>query len=719
MDIVFLTDCVESGARGGAETQMLRIAETLHNRGWKVGVMTMLPSPGFREQVPEAEIPFVECASDMRPSALPMAFRMTRQLRDWKPSVLISFNYHADVMGRFCGRMAGVPAVVSTLRTVHMKTPGREWIYRLTEPFVTTTISNSQAGRDYMVSLKVLRADKTAVIPNGILTDSLPAPVSREEARAEFDLPPGAFLWMAVGNLRAAKDYPTLIAAAERCAAAFPEFHLRIAGGGEHYDELEADIRTRGLQDRVKLLGSRLDVPRLLRAADALVLSSAWEGMPNTVMEAMASGLPVVATDVGGVKELLLEGETGFIVPPKDPTALAERMLQLMPLPADRIQAMGQAGRTRILTHFDNERVVDRWEDTFRALIPDPPAHPTGIQPAFIVSLDFELLWGMRDKRSIKTYGDHILGEREAIPAMLALFRKYGIKASWASVGMTLFDRKEELLRYLPDQLPTYRRKALDPYSALAEIGDDERSDPYHFGLSLIRQIMDCEGQEIGSHTFSHFYCLEEGQTADQFKADLEASVAATERLTQRPRSFVFPRNQFNQAYLGVCSEAGFEVFRGNEDSWVYRESMEADRSLPRRGVRLLDNYLDLTGDHGFIPGFQGDIVNCPSSRFLRPYTASLAVAEGLRILRVRRAMTQAAREGRSFHLWWHPHNFGTHLAENLAGLESILRHHANLRERYGVIPMNMTDVGRMVRTARPHPWSHPRPAQPRQEPAR
>ncbi len=709
MDIVFLTDSVESGARGGAETQMLRIAETLHRRGWSVGIMTMLPSPGFREQVPEADIPFTECSTVGLPGTpFPMAFRMIRQLREWRPSVLVSFNYYPDVMGRICGRAAGVPAILSTLRTVHMKTPAREWMYRLTEPLVTGTISNSQAGVDYMVSCKVLTPEKTSVIPNGILTGSLPAPISREEARAEFNLPPNAFLWIAVGNLREAKDYPTLLDAAERCAAASDQFHLRIAGGGEAFDSMRADIAARGLADRVELLGSRMDVPRLLRAADALVLSSAWEGMPNTVMEAMASGLPVVATDVGGVKELLVEGETGFIVPPKKPGSLAERMLALMPLPEARILAMGGSGRQRILDYFDNDRVVDRWEEAFRKLIPAAPSPMASLPAAFVVSLDFELLWGMRDKRTIESYGDHILGEREAIPAILALFRKYEVRATWASVGMTLFDRKEELLKYLPEQLPTYLRKGLDPYAGLDQIGDDERSDPYHYGLSLVRRILECEGQELGSHTFSHFYCLEEGQTSGQFKSDLQASVAATQRLTDRPRSFVFPRNQFNHQYLEICSDVGFEVFRGNEDSWAYRESMEADQSLFRRGARLMDNYVNLTGHHGFIPSLEGGIVNCPSSRFFRPYTAGLSFVEGLRIHRIRESMSRAARQNRSFHLWWHPHNFGINLKENLAGLEKLLRHHAGLRERYGVKSMNMGDVGRRAHATGTHPWARP-----------
>jgi len=140
----------------------------------------------------------------------------------------------------------------------------------------------------------------------------------------------------------------------------------------------------------------------------------------------------------------------------------------------------------------------------------------------------------------------------------------------------------------------------LDEDLALDEVGADERTDPYHFGLSLVRQILECEGMELGSHSFSHFYCQEQGQTEAQFRADLAAFVAASSRLADHPISIVFPRNQFNNAYLATCAAMGFKVFRGNDPVWMYQE-MERDRTGLKRGARLLDHYCNLTGDHGFL----------------------------------------------------------------------------------------------------------------------
>ena len=466
----------------------------------------------------------------------------------------------------------------------------------------------------------------------------------------------------------------------------------------------------------MRLLGSRTDVPRLLRACDAYVLSSAWEGMPNTVMEAMASAVPVVCTAAGGVPELLDGQACGFMVPCQSPEALAERMLTMMALAPEGRAALGRAGRERIRTVYAQERVVDQWETLARQEIrakagqgrerieaaPDlvQARNRTDLPPAFVVSLDFELMWGMRDRHTIQSYGDAVAGERYAVPAMLDLFRRYQVKATWAAVGMTLFERKADLLAYLPQRRPGYWDPSLDPYRTLDEVGRDEAADPYHFGLSLVRRIQDCEGMELGSHTFSHFYCRESGQDLQDFQADLEAWNAAAGRLGILPESFVFPRNQANRDYLACCAELGFKVFRGNEDSWLYRNGSRRDEGRLKRAFRLADHYLDLTGDNGFIPRPWLDtaMVNCPSSRFLRPWSSRLAGIEPRRADRIKGAMTAAAAKGQCYHLWWHPHNFGLNLRENLAVLEQLLVHHGWLRERYGVVSMTMGEVGRAVR---------------------
>jgi len=709
MDIVFLADHL---VRGGSERQLARIAATLKRRGWKVGIITMLESHEFVDYLKAEEIPLYECSSATYLHKLPpflMTFRMIFKLIQWRPSVLVTFNYFGDITGRICGRIAGVRAIISSLRTAYVKTPMRERIYRHTECLIDITASNSHAGINYMTSRRILTPMKTVVIPNGIEAADFPCAASREEARAEFSFPPDAFVWLAVGNLRAAKDYPTLLAASEACAAANGRFRLIVAGDGDELmPSLLATVDRLGLRGKVDFLGVRMDIPRLLRACDAFVLSSAWEGMPNTVMEAMASGVPVVSTNAGGVRELLVEGECGFIVPTGEPKALAERMIALMAMGQAERQGLGEAGRARIARYFDNEPVADRWETLILQMIRATSGGPRRVgpvvsleaererpgtlpAPGFILSLELDLGWTGEAHGAAQGRVEAILQERASVPAILALCRRYQVKATWAVAGMALFETKTELLAGLPELRPPYGPARWNPYQVLPEVGVDEQADPCHFGLSLVRQILEYEGMELGCHTFSGNWCLDPGADRASLKADLAAWGEAADRFADRPISLVFPWNQFNRESLQVAAESGFKVFRGNPFSWMNRDFGE--------GVRApwLDGYFDLTGDHGFFARefLDTGLVNCPSSFFPRPAPPGRSFLGGMRLRRIQKAMAAAARKGESCHLGWRLREFGADLPGNLALFEELLRFHVVLRERHGVVARTMGETCR------------------------
>ena len=142
---------------------------------------------------------------------------------------------------------------------------------------------------------------------------------------------------------------------------------------------------------------------------------------------------------------------------------------------------------------------------------------------ALVISLDFELYWGVRDKRSLAQYGRNILGGRKAIPRMLDLFAERDVGATWATVGFVFCGSKDELMEARPRLLPHYADPRLSPYDFSA-IGKDESADPYSFGQSLVQKIKQYDRQEIGTHTLSHFYCLEEGGTGQAFAADLDGA---------------------------------------------------------------------------------------------------------------------------------------------------------------------------------------------------
>ena len=311
---------------------------------------------------------------------------------------------------------------------------------------------------------------------------------------------------------------------------------------------------------------------------------------------------------------------------------------------------------------------------------------------AFVISLDFELLWGVRDKRTIADYGPNILGVRRVVPALLDLFAERNIACTWATVGLLFFGTNTEMLAALPARKPRYANAKISSYHYLAEVGADEERDPYHYGLSLIRRILAYPAQEIGTHTFSHFYCLEEGGDTAAFRADLAAARAAADGLGVKLASIVFPRNQVGPAHLSVCREFGLRAFRGNERVWFHRARRDSEQTLLMRGCRLADSYVPIGGAHDHEPALVDGMVDVPASRFLRPAGKS-AVMERLRLRRITSAMEMAARRRRLFHLWWHPHNFGVDLQQNLAFLRDILDHFRTLQDRYGMRSMTMAAV--------------------------
>ena len=316
-----------------------------------------------------------------------------------------------------------------------------------------------------------------------------------------------------------------------------------------------------------------------------------------------------------------------------------------------------------------------------------------------VVSLDFELHWGVRDRCTVAEHRARLLGAREAVPAMLELFEAFGIHATWAIVGFLFFDGKRELLEALPARLPAYAEPALSPYGALAAIGPSERDDPFHFAPSLIARIAATPDQEIGTHTLSHYYCLEPGQDPADFRADVQAAMDVTRRKVGRvPESIVFPRNQYSPTYLDVCRELGFVAYRGNPDAWAYRARGASAESQVRRAVRLADAYLPITGTSSHPPPSPEPApVNVPASRYLRPYAPALRHLEPLLVHRIEADLRTAARRGRLFHLWWHPHDFGLHLRENMAVLRRVLATFALLRDIHGMESRSMAEAARSL----------------------
>lgn len=312
----------------------------------------------------------------------------------------------------------------------------------------------------------------------------------------------------------------------------------------------------------------------------------------------------------------------------------------------------------------------------------------------FVISLDFELFWGVRDKRTIESYGANIKGVRQVIPALLNAFDTYGVKATFATVGFLFCRNRAALLAHQPSTLPAYHLKKYSPYENdyLQSIGQSEEDDTYHYGYSLLELIQQSNNHEIASHTFSHFYCLE-GASLSSFEADMMAAKTVAKEMGIVLKSIVFPRNQYSNEHIAICKKLGVTSYRGNERSAIYQPRSNEDQSKIIRGIRLLDSFLNLTGHHTYTIETNEGIVNIPASRFLRPYSAKLRFLDTLRLKRITNSMTHAARKGEVFHLWWHPHNFGVHLKENLRFLEQVLAHYQFLHNTYGMRSETMQQI--------------------------
>jgi hypothetical protein len=319
-----------------------------------------------------------------------------------------------------------------------------------------------------------------------------------------------------------------------------------------------------------------------------------------------------------------------------------------------------------------------------------------GARPgAFVISLDFELHWGMRDHTEQHgAAADDLVRSRDTVRQLADLFAERSVRATWATVGFLFARSRQELTPFLPTVRPRYTTRALDPYSE--DLGEDEASDPLHFAGSLVRHLAGTPGQEVASHTFSHYYCLEDGQDEESWRADLLAAQAMGASLGLSMRSLVLPRNQWNPRYASTVRDCGFSCYRGPQPSWGHEAQKTETTGLARRAARLADTYAGLTPP----PTAAWDelvedsgLCNVPASAFLRPYSARRRALEPLRRTRLVAGLRQAARRGRVFHLWWHPHNFVAHPVESFDLLRHVLDESARLGASDGLTSLSMGDV--------------------------
>lgn len=341
---------------GGTERQMTELIRRLDRSRFAVHVACFHREGTWLPRIAEVAASVVEfpIAGLARPATLRQLVGFARWCRREHIAVVQTCDFYANTFGLPGAALAGVPVRIGSRRELNPdKSPGQIALQRQAYRAATKVVANSQAARQ-MLEQEGLAPASIAVIPNGV--DPAAFGGRRPPARIRTIV--------TVANLRPEKNHETLIAAAGTLLREYPDLRFQFVGGGPQRAELEALVRAKGLTHAIEFLGHREDVPALLAAADAYVLPSRSEAFPNGAIEAMAAGLPVVASAVGGLLDLIEDGDTGLLVSPGEPDAFAAALRRLVADPA-AAGALGQRARQAVLQRFPFDRMIAAFEDLY------------------------------------------------------------------------------------------------------------------------------------------------------------------------------------------------------------------------------------------------------------------------------------------------------------------------------------------------------------------
>jgi glycosyltransferase involved in cell wall biosynthesis len=355
---------------GGAETQVVRLALEMQKLGWRVSVVCMLDPTNYVGILEDAGIPVHSLGM---PRGIPDPrglVRLAALIRQTNPDVLHSHMVHANLLGRLVRLVAPVPVVISTVHNFRETSErgGPTWykeaLYRITDALADRTTIISESAFERYVAVGAVPRAKLEMLPNGVDTKRFqPSAEQRAKTRAELGLGRD-FVWLAVGRLVEQKDYPNLLRAARLLP---PEgWQILIMGEGMLQADLSRLAVELGVADRVRFLSAREDVLGIYSCADGFVMSSEFEGMSAALQEAIAMALPCVVTNVGANADLVIDGVSGFVVPPADSAALAAAMQKLSSADPSERQRFGERARRLAVSTYEFGIIAAKWVDLYR-----------------------------------------------------------------------------------------------------------------------------------------------------------------------------------------------------------------------------------------------------------------------------------------------------------------------------------------------------------------
>lgn len=294
--------------------------------------------------------------------------QLRKIIKEFKPDVVHSHLVHANILCRMLRPTITIPRLISSAHNTNEEGRFRMLAYRLTDQLTDISTNVSDEAVEAFIEQNAVKSERILTVHNGIsTTEFVFSESARNEIRTELEILEGDKLLLAVGRLNEQKDYPNLLSAIEKLSNKYQNITIAIAGHGPLLEKLQKYANNLDVSHKVKFLGVRRDIPSLMSAADVFVLSSAWEGFGLVVAEAMACNRVVVATDCGGVKEVV--GDAGFLVPPKDPLALTNALERALNLNADESIQLGKEARERVLEHYSLTAATEKWINIYSAPI--------------------------------------------------------------------------------------------------------------------------------------------------------------------------------------------------------------------------------------------------------------------------------------------------------------------------------------------------------------
>ena len=366
---------IDSFNQGGSEWQALQLTRRLsQSDNFIVYVASLSPEGPLRSSIADLSvgpIPSFPLNSFYDANAIRQLRLCVQWLKSSDIKIIHTHDFYTNVFGMAAASLARLPVRIASMReTAEMRTPAQKKVQRASYTLAHQIIANSNAVQETLLR-DGLPKDKVSLIYNGLDVTRVSTRISRSDALSLFGLPPDRprqFVTIVANMRHEVKDYPMFLRSARKVVEAVPDAAFLLAGEGELADGLRRLASELGISDNTFFLGRCENIADLLNISDVCVLSSKAEGFSNSILEYMAAGRPVVATNVGGAPEVIVEGETGYLVSPGDDAMMASRIISLLRDP-ERAKQFGAAGRRLVETNFSCEAQLTKTEELYNRLL--------------------------------------------------------------------------------------------------------------------------------------------------------------------------------------------------------------------------------------------------------------------------------------------------------------------------------------------------------------